>query len=55
MIYKHIFIKYNFLQAAKLLKTQMYKHKVTKNDKLIKAWIKLKLLIGLGIIKERSL
>ncbi len=33
----------------------MYKHKVTKNDKLIKDWIKLKLLIGLGLMKERSL
>jgi hypothetical protein len=30
----------------------MYRH---KNDKLIKAWIKLKLLIGLGLMKERSL
>jgi hypothetical protein len=33
----------------------MYRHRVIKNDKLIKAWIKHKLLNDLGLMKERSL
>jgi hypothetical protein len=33
----------------------MYRHKVIKNVKLIKAWIKLKLIIVLGLMKLRHL
>ncbi len=38
------------LQASKLLKTLMYGHKIIKNAKLIKAWIKLKLFIDPGLM-----
>ncbi len=40
------------LQASKLLKTHMYRHKVIKNVKLIKAWIKLRLFIDLAWMKN---
>ncbi len=43
-------LKKTFLQAAKFLKTRMYRHRVIKNAKLIKAWIKLKLFIVLDLI-----
>ncbi len=33
------------LQASKLIITHLYRHKVIKNAKLIKTWIKLKLSI----------
>ncbi len=36
------------LQASKLLKTHMYRHKVIKNAKVVKAWIKLKLFFCFG-------
>jgi hypothetical protein len=39
------------LQASKLLKTVMYRHKVIKNAKRFKALVKLKLFIVLGLMK----
>ncbi len=45
-----IFNSNNFT-SIKLLKMHMYRHKVIKDTKLIKAWIKLKLFIGLGLMK----
>jgi len=41
----HLHLKQTNLQASKLLKTHLYRHKVIKNAKLIKTWITLKLLI----------
>jgi hypothetical protein len=40
-----------YLQALKLLKTHMHKPKVIRTTSLIKAWIKLKVLIVLGLMK----
>jgi len=40
-----------YLQTSKLLKTHMYMHKDIKNANLIKAWIKLKQFIDLGLTK----
>jgi hypothetical protein len=37
--------------SIKVIKTCMYRHKVIINEKLIKAWIKLKLFIDLGLMK----
>jgi hypothetical protein len=37
--------------SIKVIKTHMYGHKVIKNTKLIKARIKLKLIIVLGLMK----
>ncbi len=47
----HLQLMQTNLQASKLLKTQMYRHKVIKNAKLTKAWIELKLFIDLGLMK----
>jgi hypothetical protein len=35
-------LKQTHLQASKLSKTNMHRHKVIKNAKLIKAWTELK-------------
>ncbi len=44
----HLLWKQTNLQESK---TQMYRHKVIKNAKLNKAWIKLKMDIDLGLMK----
>jgi hypothetical protein len=41
----------NIFTSIKVIETHMYRHKVIKNAKLIKAWIKLKLFIVLSLIK----
>jgi len=41
----------NKFTSIKVIKTQMYRHKVIKNTKLTKAWIELKLIIVLGLMK----
>ncbi len=51
----HLHLIQTNLHAWALLKTHTYWHKVIKNAKLIKAWIKLKLFIVLGLMKKRSL
>ncbi len=37
--------------SIKVIKLRMYRHKVIKNAKLIKVWIKLKLIIVPGLMK----
>jgi hypothetical protein len=51
----HLHLLQPNLRASKLIKTLMYRHKVIKNAKLVKARIKLKLFIDLGLMKQRSL
>jgi hypothetical protein len=48
----HLHLIQTNLQASKLLKTHMYRHKVIKNTKLIKARIKLRLFIDLALMKN---
>ncbi len=50
--YKHVYnLTQTNLQAKKVIKTHRYRHKVIKNAKLIKARIKLTLIIVLGLMK----
>jgi len=51
----HLHLIQTNLQASKLFKTHMYRHTVIKNAKLIKAWIKSKLFIDVGLMKWHSL
>ncbi len=43
----HLHFNTNKFTSIKVIKTPVYRHKVIKNDKLSKAWMKLKLIIGL--------
>jgi len=49
----YLHFKTNKFTSIKVIKTHMYK--VIKNAKLIKAWIKLKLIIVLGLMKYLQL
>jgi hypothetical protein len=47
----HLHVIQTNLQVSKLLKSHTYRHKVIKNAKLVKVWIKLKMFIDLGLMK----
>ncbi len=47
----HLHLIQTYLQASNVIKSHMYRHKVIKNTKLVKAWVKLKLFIDLGLMK----
>jgi hypothetical protein len=51
LIQTHLHLIQTNLQTSKLLKIILYRYKIIKNAKLIKAWIKLKLFIDLGLNK----
>ncbi len=48
--YTHLQYNTNKFTSIKVIKTYMYRHKVIKNAKLIKAWNKLKLIIVLDLV-----
>jgi hypothetical protein len=51
----YLHFKTNKFTSIEVIKTHMYSHKVIKFAKLIKAWIKLKLIIVLGLMKYLQL